>query len=836
MATLFIIIVLCLLLMTVSSADSTTSPWLTTTNPVLTKLFDLSAADQLPPTVAGLGNRDCVNQPVVSRPAKVLQTQQIIDGCFVPTGFGVADSNGWIRFSGATVAGASVNFGPYSPGIIPIPASLDVFHYTGAGANGLYLHLTRNLPQPIGVETALDGKVTYRFTRAADGSVRDKSGVLLPAHTDSLSFSTNGKWAVVDSPNRAMLRINLETLEVLPFAPAFNYSLGVSPGVQTAVSNDGRYAIVASRTFGVLKLYDLASCGAVPTSINAPVSCASKDLLPYFQNQLPGFYGVHTVRFVSGEVIKLYGLASSGGVITRAKYALAAPGTDLTHPNYLALGDSFSSGEGDNQGGVFYEPATNNPTNKCHVSRRSYPYLIAAAISLNDFHDVTCSGAVISNISRDISYPSSTTSLAFSDWTPGYQPQKNYIITPPAFLTISIGGNDIGFGSIMAECATSHYKIPLPTTCPQAGDPVERANAAKLIADQFPRLIQTYKELVAATDQKTKIYVVGYPKFVKGSGGSCGLNVRLNDQERELVDRGVSYLNQVIKAAAENVGIHYLDIENALENRNLCSIVADDQMAVNGLTEGDDKRLPWWAAYLVDGVTGVGGLGSLGIANASYHPNAIGQRLMYEKILALTNGDPSSFSICPTNQVLCPTATPIPMPDSSYFGQEAYDYAAKYKGVPLPYPISGPSAPARIITTPSSTSNTIRAKLDYLMPNTVASLSLDRVELKRVNTGQQTQLQEDIIVPTNTSPGLHRLEVRATNIAGEQITVNETIFVPGPEGDINGNHVPDHQEACGFTPASGQDSDNDGIDDACDGSLTPSLPFLTISVRKLYAR
>jgi lysophospholipase L1-like esterase len=821
----------------IGRADTTPSPWLGPATPSLTKLFDLNETDSLPSTVAGLGNRDCVNQPAVTRPARIFQAQQTVDSCFVSTGFGIADSSGIVRFSSATVAGSSVSFGPYAPGFIPIPASIDVFHYTSAGANGLYLHLTRNIPQPIAVETALDGKITYRFNRAADVSLRDKAGVLLPVQTDSLSFSTNGKWAVVDSPNRALLRINLETLEVLPFTSPFNYSLGVQPGAQTAISDDGRYALVTSRAFNIVRFFDLNTCATVSNTINGPVLCGSRDLLPYFQNQLPGFYGLFNVRFASNDTVTLYGLISSGGTIKKAKYVLLAPGSAFHKTDYLALGDSFSSGEGDNQGELFYEPVTNNSSNKCHVSRRSYPYLIAAATSLTSFHDVACSGAVIDSFSHAAQYPQFNARP--TSWIPGTFGQKDFVfIARPSFLTLSIGGNDIGFGDIMAECATSHFKIPLPTTCRQAGDPTERANAAKLIADQFPRLIQTYKELVAATDKKTKIFVVGYPKFIKGSGGSCGLNVRLNDQERELVDQGVAYLNKVIRAAAQNAGVHYLDIENALEDRNLCSMVPDDQMAVNGLTEGDDKNLPWWAAYMIDGISGISGLGSLGIANASYHPNHIGQRLMYEKIMDLTNNDPAGYSSCSNALVLCPTNTPIPLPDPQYFGQEAYDYAAKYNGVPLPYHISQPQTPARIITSASTTRDIIDAKLDYLMPNTIATITLDyrQTELKRVNIGTQTQLNETVTLPSSTSAGLHRIEVSAINIAGEQVTYYQTIFVPGPLGDINGNNILDVEELCGFTPSSGRDIDSDNIDDACDGSNTLTPPTVSLRLRALHAR
>src|SRR5690606_8114714 len=83
-------------------------------------------------------------------------------------------------------------------------------------------------------------------------------------------------------------------------------------------------------------------------------------------------------------------------------------------------------------------------------------------------------------------------------------------------------------------------------------------------------------------------------QIVKGSSGSCGLNVHLNDDERKFIFEGVKYINQVIKSAAEEAGVYYLDIEHSLEGVNLCSEIEDAQMSVNGLTFGNDITMPGW--------------------------------------------------------------------------------------------------------------------------------------------------------------------------------------------------------------------------------------------------
>ena len=69
----------------------------------------------------------------------------------------------------------------------------------------------------------------------------------MAADYGSISFSENGRWMVVSVPNVAMVRVDLNTFNVLPFAAGFDYSIGLSPSPQTAITNDGRYAVVASK-------------------------------------------------------------------------------------------------------------------------------------------------------------------------------------------------------------------------------------------------------------------------------------------------------------------------------------------------------------------------------------------------------------------------------------------------------------------------------------------------------------------------------------------------------------------------------------------------------------
>jgi len=101
---------------------------------------------------------------------------------------------------------------------------------------------------------------------------------------------------------------------------------------------------------------------------------------------------------------------------------------------YLALGDSYQSGEG----AYNYEPGTNVSGNMCHRSTVSYPYLITGLQTVpSNRVDVACSGALIHNL---------------SDGQNGEPPQFNSLSPNDALVTIGIGGNDLGFSPILTAC------------------------------------------------------------------------------------------------------------------------------------------------------------------------------------------------------------------------------------------------------------------------------------------------------------------------------------------------------------------------------------------------
>ncbi len=192
----------------------------------------------------------------------------------------------------------------------------------------------------------------------------------------------------MSSPHVGMLRVNLDTHEVLPFGNVYRYDIGRNPAVQTAITNDGRYAIEASVTYSTFIIYDLSTCSEVPDVITGPVSCQSVPIDTFLKQKIPTYISSVHIRFSSDDVLGFYMLYNDGSVRKIAKYYLG-PGDLSNKIEYLALGDSYISGEGAFQ----YKDGTDTDNNRCHLSSRSYPYLLGQALDLSSYNSVACSGA-----------------------------------------------------------------------------------------------------------------------------------------------------------------------------------------------------------------------------------------------------------------------------------------------------------------------------------------------------------------------------------------------------------------------------------------------------------
>lgn len=198
-----------------------------------------------------------------------------------------------------------------------------------------------------------------------------------------------------------------------------------------------------------------------------------------------------------------------------------------SYTNYYALGDSYSSGDG---------APPYSGVSGCYRSTKAYPYLLSSGAPTPVL--IACSGAVTANIDQTVQNSS----------LPGTQlgqlqssPRGNTLIT------ITIGGNDIGFSSELTKCITSF------TSCKSD----QSAISQKITALQT-RLVQVYQELRTAAPG-ADIVIVGYPLLVADpSIADCHnpiVYTGLGAGEMQMIRTLAAQLDTTIAAAASQAGV-----------------------------------------------------------------------------------------------------------------------------------------------------------------------------------------------------------------------------------------------------------------------------------------
>ena len=239
------------------------------------------------------------------------------------------------------------------------------------------------------------------------------------------------------------------------------------------------------------------------------------------------------------------------------------PGPDCTHrqptanelrtgERLLALGDSFSSG----QGAGSYEPDTNGDGNTCFRSRDAWPGLVAKRLRLVALPSLACSGAVIDHVIR--SDPKRKQDERDAS-------QLSRIDNDPGLITITIGGNDAGFADVLKECVTGD--------CVQAFDRPSGdvlANEAAKLARRLPAVYRA----ISGRAPRAKLVVVGYPRLFpeqrpRRPSPSCAAWRRIDRFEVSYLNRSTLTLNAAIAAAAAEAGADFVDVTDAFKDHEL---------------------------------------------------------------------------------------------------------------------------------------------------------------------------------------------------------------------------------------------------------------------------
>lgn len=741
-----------------------------------------------------LDNLDCSLVTYRQAATSTMQT-----GCFTDTAFGLLDSDSdTVIFNGTDEGLPLLSYSPHQV-LAPWPRAVDLVALDAVNTGGSYISLYKN---PLAViqdqRNFLLQLTAKQLTAPPELALKDASGQRLIINAQTLTFSDGGSWLAAETLGGSFVRINLASLDITAFAPSFGAQ--GSPALlksRVAVSDDGHYVAIYNDAASSFKVYDLATCNGTTSSLQ-PQNCKSYNYRPFIQSQISGFQSIRHLRFVNNGLLSFEATSSNpnnGGV-----YELAPTESITSLIDYLGLGDSYTSGEG----AFDYLADTDSINNMCHLSARSYPLLLTHDLfSAIGGHSVACSGAEINDVgSTNDNYrgqvkgvpsfqemqqvsPALLTSV-MTNFAPGYVAQHRFVRQyQPGITTVSVGGNDIGFGDIIQNCVEPHISLHLSDgTCFNTYE--DRLELTKLIDRTKPRWTALYKQLLAAAPG-TRLYAIGYPKVVADTG-SCALNAHLGRSELEFAQELIDYLNEGIKQAAGKAEVVYVDISEALAGHRLCE-TASYNVAVNGLTAGKDG-----------GVLGIPMFGK-----ESYHPNALGQALIEQAILKQTH---NLTEVTPTT-----TATT----NNESVSQALLKAPKTGRAIHTRVPDS--SLTARRVKAGKSTVVKVKGSRDGLKAKAVYTLRLDGtagVSIGSATSDEEGNIDTSVTIPSGTVPGGHTIDVTGENQAGEPVDVTQPVYVPVSDSDSDGDGTDDPVDSCPLAVNSGEDSDHDGIDDSCD--------------------
>jgi lysophospholipase L1-like esterase len=243
--------------------------------------------------------------------------------------------------------------------------------------------------------------------------------------------------------------------------------------------------------------------------------------------------------------------AVSGCALVVASAAPAtAHGSDYgrgTH--YVSLGDSYTSGP--------YIPTQVDAN--CARSDHNYPSLVAAEERATAFKDVSCSGAT-------------TEEMWKAQGTNG--PQLNAVQRDTDLVTVQIGGNDVGFSSIIGTCAKLSSTDLTGNPCQQYYSSSGVDQLAVDILQTAPKVARVLRA-VHARSPHARVLVVGYPDLLPDDGSGCYPSVPFAAKDFPYLRDTGKRLNLMLRLVAALNGAEYVDTYGPTIGHDMCKAPAD---------------------------------------------------------------------------------------------------------------------------------------------------------------------------------------------------------------------------------------------------------------------
>lgn len=266
-----------------------------------------------------------------------------------------------------------------------------------------------------------------------------------------------------------------------------------------------------------------------------------------------------------------------------------------TYPQYTALGDSYAAGAG----------VPNSSGGSCMRSDHNYGSLVATALGVADYRDVTCSGAKTAHLSA-----------AQSDDAPT---QLNAVTADTDLVTLTMGGNDLGTSvlgvvDVIGACLVAGVTDWLGEPChdvyaDRRFDPGtwswvwENDQLIARIDATGPQLAAEIRKIKAKAPG-AKVLLVGYPSVFPDNEWTCFGKQPLAVGDVAYLRGIIVRLNAMLAGTAAANGATYVDAFTPTKGHDICS----DQRWIEGLIPGSPA--------------------------VPFHPNAAGESAMANAVLA----------------------------------------------------------------------------------------------------------------------------------------------------------------------------------------------------------
>ncbi|WP_238431689.1 SGNH/GDSL hydrolase family protein [Streptomyces cavernae] len=219
------------------------------------------------------------------------------------------------------------------------------------------------------------------------------------------------------------------------------------------------------------------------------------------------------------------------------------------HTRYVSLGDSYTSGP------LIPKQVDAN----CARSDHNYPSIVAAERNTTAFKDMSCAGATTENMWK---------AQGTND------PQLNALQRDTDLVTVQIGGNDIGFSTIIGTCARLSSQDP-------TGNPCQRYYTSSGVDQLAVNIVQTAPKVdrvlraVHARAPHARVLVVGYPDLLPDDGSGCYPSVPFAAQDFPYLRDTAKRLNLMLRLVAAWDRAEYVDTYGPTLGHDMCKPPAD---------------------------------------------------------------------------------------------------------------------------------------------------------------------------------------------------------------------------------------------------------------------